>query len=44
MTGRLRTAEGVAKFEEPLPGGHGSEWRLSVCKSLPSRDREGAVD
>jgi hypothetical protein len=22
----------------------GSEWRLSVCKSLPSRDREGAVD
>jgi tetratricopeptide (TPR) repeat protein len=25
-------------------GARGSEWRLCVCKSLTSRDREGAVD
>ena len=28
---------------EPLAGARGSEWRLNVCKSLRSRDREGAV-
>jgi hypothetical protein len=39
-----RAKEGVAKFEEPLACARGSEWRLGVYKSLPSRDREGAVD
>jgi hypothetical protein len=38
------TEERVAKFEEPLAGARGSEWHLCFCKSLPSRDREGAVD
>ncbi len=37
-------ADGVAKSEGPLAGARGSEWRLCVRQSLPSRDREGAVD
>jgi hypothetical protein len=35
--------KGVTKFEEPLACARGSEWRLYVRQSLPSRDREGAV-
>jgi hypothetical protein len=41
MWGRLQSAEGVAKLEEPLACARGSAWRWCICKTLPSRDREG---
>jgi hypothetical protein len=40
----MRTEEVLAKFEKTLANARGSEWRLHVCNSLPSRDRKGAFD
>jgi hypothetical protein len=43
LRGRDRTEELVAKFEKALATARGSEWRLHVCGSLPSRGRKGAA-